>query len=228
MKVSSTSERLNYLLRERNLKQVDILKMAEPYCNEFGVNLSKVDLSQYISGKYEPKQIKLNILALALGVSEAWLMGFDVPMERLTVHTSDDISKYGLMPIEVKKIPLLGEIACGEPIYASEDRESYVIAGTDIKADFALKAKGDSMIGARIMDGDIVFIRRQSMVDNGEIAAVIIEDEATLKRVYYYPEDKRLILQAENAKYPPFVYQNSELDRVRILGKAIAFQSDVV
>ncbi len=82
MRISNTAERLNLLIRERNLKQVDILRLAEPYCKEFGVALTKVDLSQYISGRYEPKQVKLNILALALGVSEAWLMGYDVPMER--------------------------------------------------------------------------------------------------------------------------------------------------
>lgn len=132
-----------------------------------------------------------------------------------------------IFPIQKKKIPLLGEIACGEPIYADEDRESYVICGTDIKADFCLRAKGDSMTGARIMDGDIVFIRAQSMVDNGEIAAVIIDDDATLKRVYYYPESQKLILQSENPKYEPFVYIGEGLEQIRILGKAIAFQSDV-
>lgn len=203
-------DRIRDIRTDRSISQTELAERA---------GISKQTLYKY------ENNIIINIpstcierIAQVLDISPAVLMGWE----------SDDISKYGLMPIEVKKIPLLGEIACGEPIYASEDRESYVIAGTDIKADFALKAKGDSMTGARIMDGDIVFIRKQSMVDNGEIAAVIIEDEATLKRVYYYPEDKRLILQAENAKYPPFVYQNSELDRVRILGKAIAFQSDVV
>lgn len=83
---------------------------------------------------------------------------------------------------------MLGEIACGVPKFANEDRESYVDAGTDVKADFCLKAKGDSMINARIHDGDIVFIHRQDVVENGEIAAVVInhDSEATLKRFYYY------------------------------------------
>ena len=83
------------------------------------------------------------------------------------------------------------------------------------------------MINARIQDGDIVFIRKQSTVDNGEIAAVIIDDEATLKRIYYYPDKKKLILQAENPSYEPFVYIGEELNQVRVLGKAIAFQSDI-
>ena len=122
---------------------------------------------------------------------------------------------------------MLGEIACGEPIYANEERESYVELGTKIDCDFCLKAKGDSMINARILDGDIIFIKKQPVVDNGEIAAVLIEDEATLKRVFYYPEKQKLVLQAENPKYEPLVYIGEELNEIKILGKAVFFQSDV-
>ena len=131
-------------------------------------------------------------------------------------------------PISIKRIPILGEIACGEPIYAREEHESFVSADTDIDADFCLRAHGDSMIGARIFDGDIVFIRSQSAVDNGEIAAVIINDEATLKRVYFYPEEGKLILSPENPRYAPLVYVKDELNSIKILGKAVAFQSMVV
>ena len=84
------------------------------------------------------------------------------------------------------------------------------------------------MTGARIFDGDIVFIREQATVDNGQVAAVIIGDEATLKRVYFYPEKSKLVLQAENAKYEPLVYVGDELSDIHILGKAVAFQSDVI
>ena len=84
------------------------------------------------------------------------------------------------------------------------------------------------MIGARIYDGDIVFIRSQSTVDNGEIAAVIINDEATLKRVYYYPNEEKLILSPENPRYAPLVYIRDELESIKILGKAVAFQSTVI
>jgi len=83
------------------------------------------------------------------------------------------------------------------------------------------------MIGARILDGDIVFIRSQNSVDNGEIAAVIINDEATLKRVYYYPDEEKLILSPENPKYAPLVYIKNELNDIKILGKAVAFQSAI-
>lgn len=100
-------------------------------------------------------------------------------------------------------------------------------AGADIKADFCLIARGDSMINARIHNGDIVFIRRQPEVNNGEIAAVVIEDEATLKRVFYYKDENIISLNAENPAYKPMIYRAEELDTIFILGKAVAFQSDV-
>lgn len=155
---------------------------------------------------------------------------FKVKKSDIIEDDNDNIDIFSfdnIMPIKRHKIPLLGEIACGEPIYADEDRESYVEAGTDVRADFCLRAKGDSMINARILDGDIVFIRSQPSVENGEIAAVIIDDEATLKRVYYYPESGKLVLNPANPAFEPFVYVGEELNQIRILGKAVAFQSDV-
>lgn len=228
MNKSNTSLRLKEIMRLRNLKQVDILKLCEPYCNEYGIKLNKNDLSQYVSGKVQPGQDKLSILAYALNVNEVWLMGYDVDMSLETdeinsFHKCDNIFK-----IEKKKFPLLGEIACGKPIFVDEDRESYVMAGTDIQADFCLKCKGDSMINARINNGDIVFIKQQNMVNNGEIAAVIIDNEATLKRFYYYKEANLVILKAENPKVPDFEFQGEQLNQIRVIGKAVAFQSDVI
>lgn len=133
-----------------------------------------------------------------------------------------------LYPIEVHKYPMLGEIACGEPIFANEERESYVLSGTKIDADFCLKAKGDSMIGARILDGDIIFIKKTDTVNNGEIAAVIIDDEVLLKRFYYFPDENLLTLQSENPLHPPKNYTNEQLDHINILGIAVAFQSDII
>ena len=101
------------------------------------------------------------------------------------------------------------------------------MSGTDIDADFCLKAKGDSMIGARIFDGDIVFIKKTDTVHNGEVAAVIIDDETLLKRFYYFPKENLLTLQSENPKYPPKNYTGEQLDHIRVLGKAVAFQSDI-
>lgn len=133
-----------------------------------------------------------------------------------------------IFPITKKRVPLLGQIACGEPIFCNEDRESYIIAGTDVRADFCLKARGDSMTGARIMDGDVVFIQKDAELVNGQIYAVEIDDEATLKRVYYDEAAQELRLLAENPKYPTMVYSGERLAHVHVLGKAIAFQSDVI
>ena len=152
-------------------------------------------------------------------------MGYDEPMEQSPAPTSDDLPA-NIFPIQTKKIPLLGTIAAGVPIYADENFDGYRECTEDIDADFCLKIQGDSMIGARINDGDIVFIKKQPDVDNGEIAAVLIEDEATLKRVY--KEKDSLILQAENPKYAPIVYTAESYVECRIMGKAVAFQSDIV
>ena len=184
---------------------------------------SHSSIAKIESGSIDLPQSKIELIATALNTTPAYLMGWkDDPRIKEPSLQLDNI-----FPVQTQRIPMLGDIACGKPIFANEERESYVQAGINIKADFCLTARGDSMIGARIHDGDIVFCRSQSIVDNGEIAAVIIGEEATLKRIYYYPEKKKLVLQAENPKYEPYVYIGSELDEITILGKAIAFQSDI-
>lgn len=189
--------------------------------------ISQATISQYRSGYSKPKQPRLMKLATALGVSPVWLMGLDVSMHDTNQESS--IPDYSnIFPLQRKRVPLLGEIACGEPIFCNEGRESYIAAGTDIKADFCLKARGDSMTGARILDGDIVFIQKDAPIEDGQIYAVVIDDEATLKRVYYDAEDHMLQLVAENPAYKPLIYTGEKLDHVHILGKAIAFQSDVI
>lgn len=159
---------------------------------------------------------KVESLARALGTTPQSLMGWDRG------------AYSNVLPLSVKRLPMLGAIACGEPIYASEEHDSFVPVDADLDADFCLRARGDSMIGARIFDGDIVFIRSQDSVDNGEIAAVIINDEATLKRVYFFPDEGKLILSPENPKYSPLVYVNDELNNIKIIGKAMAFHSAVI
>lgn len=168
------------------------------------------------------KRDKISKVAEALGTTPAYLMGWDEENK-----ASDVLNIPNIFPIELKKYPLLGEIACGEPLFCNEDRESYILSGTGIDADFCLMAHGDSMINARILDGDIVFIKKQEEVENGQIAAVIIDDEATLKRINYYPEQNMIILKPENSQYSDIILQNESLNHVRILGKAVAFQSDV-
>ena len=126
---------------------------------------------------------------------------------------------------KTKKIPLVGTIACGTPITAVENVEDYIDMSEDVHADFALRCKGDSMINARIFDGDIVYIRQQPDVENGEIAAVLVEDETTLKRVFKHKDS--LELRAENPTFSPLYYEGEELNTIRILGKAVAFLSEV-
>lgn len=131
-----------------------------------------------------------------------------------------------ILPIRTHKIPLLGTIAAGIPILATEDCEQYIEVGDSVKCDFCLRVQGDSMIDARINDGDIVFIKKQSDVENGEIAAVIVDDEATLKRIY---KGKGFItLVPANPKYKPMTFTESDALSVVILGKAVAFQSKVI
>ena len=125
----------------------------------------------------------------------------------------------------MRSIPLLGTIACGDPILAEENVEDYLEAPEEIKADFCLRCKGDSMINARIFDGDIVYIRRQPTVNSGEIAAVLIDGEATLKRIRIY--DDHVSLEPENPQYRPIVLWGAEMNTVRIIGRAVAFTSVV-
>ena len=190
------------------------------------IGKAKTTIYRYELGLIEklPTSV-LESIASALRTSPAYLMGWT---DNIAPTSTQPPAFDNITPIHTQRVPMLGEIACGKPIWTNEERESYVQAGVNIKADFCLTARGDSMIGARIHDGDIVFCRSQNMVENGEIAAVIIGDEATLKRVYYYPDKQKLVLQAENPKYEPFVYVGSELNEINIIGKAVAFQSDVV
>lgn len=183
-------------------------------------SINKIELDQR-----NLTQSKIKAIADALETTPAYIMGWDEPDQKLDEENLKFFDN--LFPIETKKFPLLGNIACGKPIFADEQFEAYIEAGANIKADFCLRAKGDSMIGARIYDGDIVFIRKQEMVDDGEIAAVLIDDEATLKRVYYDQENNVIQLFAENPQYKTMRFVGEELNRIRILGKAVALQTDV-
>lgn len=196
--------------------------------DELALRLGKNRATIY---RYESNDIEklpttvLEPLAKALDTTPSHLMGWE---DKNSDPLSDLMQKYdNIKPVKLKRFPMLGEIACGKPVFADEDREHYVMADMDIAADFCLTAKGDSMINARIYEGDIVFIKEMPIVDNGDIAAVIIDDEATLKRVYYYPNDNMLQLVAENPKYKPLVYQGEELNHIRILGKAVYFMSTI-
>lgn len=172
-------------------------------------------ISMYERGEREPDFETMEAIADYFNVTMDYLHG-----------KTNNISFENIIPLpNMHKIPLLGTIACGEPILAEENIESEINIPEDIHADFALRCKGDSMVDARIMDGDIVYIRQQPTVNNGEIAAVLIGDEATLKRVYL--SNNTVTLMPCNPKYQPYVYTNEQLNEIRILGKAIGFTSTI-
>lgn len=185
------------------------------------IGVSQQIMNVWARGKAIPRMGKIQRLADYFGIEKSQLI--DEQPEAPSIPSYSNI-----FPLQRKRIPLLGEIACGEPIFCNEGRESYVEAGTDVRADFCLKARGDSMIGARILDGDVVFIQRDVELVSGQIYAVAIDDEATLKRVYYDEAAQVLQLLSENPKYPPMIYSGERLAHVHVLGKAIAFQSDVI
>lgn len=183
---------LQKLLTEKNIKQSELARLTK---------INKSSISEYLSGNYQPKYKNILKIAQVLNVSP-------------TIFLEKSPDK------EVTKLPILGKIAAGIPILAQENIEGYLpYDGND--ADFCLRIHGDSMINARINDGDIVFIKQQSTVENGEIAAVLINDSATLKRVYFL-DNSSIQLRPENPKYKPMIFSKDNCDDFRILGKAIA------
>lgn len=162
-------------------------------------------------------QSKIVAIAEALETTPAALMGW---------ADSSGAIPANIIPLpETRKIPLVGAIACGKPILADENIEDYINIPKDLPGDFALTCRGDSMINARIFDGDIVYIRQQDTIDNGEIAAVLIDNEATLKRVKLFED--HISLEPENPQYRPIVLWNEDMNNVRIIGKAVAFTSAI-
>lgn len=195
------NKKIGNRIREKRLEKEWTLKEL---AKKVGVASSTI--LRYENG--EISKIKLPVvesIAKALAVDPLWL---------ILKNDSPSIDKN---QESANSIPLIGTIAAGQPILAEENIEDYFNIDTKIKADFALRIKGDSMIGAGIFPGDIVFIHQQCEIENGEIGAILIEDEATLKK--FYKEDGTIILQAENDKYKPLIYTNGN---VKVMGKLVA------
>ena len=200
------SKQLRKLRQSHKLTQIELAKR---------LGLSYSAISMYERGERQPNFETLEAIADF----------FNVPMSTLIEKSTPPYNNIIPMP-EMTTIPLLGSIACGEPITAVENIEDYVAMPESVNADFALRCKGDSMIDARILDGDIVYIHQQAKVENGEIAAVLIGDEATLKRVYISADT--VTLMPANQKYSPLIYSGEEINEIRILGKAVAFTSAII
>lgn len=217
--MSKFSERFKLLRKERGLSQAAL-------ATELGFTKSSVNM--YERGDREPRLESLETIADFFNVDMDYLLGKSDVQNRFLYTPASDAESVALPDNIIPRpatytVPLLGTIACGEPILAAENIEDNVEVPEHIHADFALRCKGDSMINARIHDGDIVYIRQQPAVNNGEIAAVLIGDEATLKRVYVYED--HVVLQPENPAYAPLVYFKDAMQAVRILGKAVGFTS---
>lgn len=198
----SITDKLLTLMKEKNYSYADLEKLT---------SYSRSTLQRYFTGNTEKIPLDLiEEIAPIFGVTAAYLAGWE-----------DEIPSYpGIMPVEKKRFPFLGEIACGEPIYADEEHNVWLESDSSIKADFCLRCKGDSMTGDNINDGDVVFIRKQDTVNNGEIACVIIDDEATLKHIYL--SDNTVSLVSSNLSYPPLVFKEDDCKTIKILGKAVA------
>lgn len=214
-------DRIKRLREEKRISQDELAKRC-------GYS-SRSTISKIENGERNLTSDKIEIIAKALNVDPFSLYDFDQATEVLTDRINNNLNNISnIIPLpKTKKVPRLGKIACGEPILAEENYEDYDDVPEEIKCDFTLICDGDSMINARIQDGDVVYFREQSQVENGEIAACLVDGEfetkATLKRFYKY--DDKIILQAENPKYQPFVYVNEEMNKVRIIGKAVGFTS---
>jgi repressor LexA len=196
-------ERLRQARKEKKLTQKELADK---------INAKHNSISNWENNQNMPDPETIENLCWALDVQ---------PNYFFSVNTS---LPSNVMPMpEMRKIPLIGSIACGAPILAEEHIDEYISIPKHIAADFALTCKGDSMINARIFDGDIVYIRQQDTVENGEIAAILIDGEATLKRVRLYED--HISLEPENPQYRPLVYWGEDMNTIRILGKAVAFTS---
>ncbi len=199
----TTGERIRQLRIEKDMTQ-------EMLGEKIGVK--KAAIYKYENGLVvNLKRDIIEKLANVLEVSPSYLMGLD---------DIKDVPQ-GFQPVpSMKKIPRVGRIACGTPILAEENVEEYDSVPEHWKADFTLICVGDSMT-PKIQDGDLVAIKQQETVENGQIAAVLIDNEATLKRVYVYPD--KLILRPENPNYEPIVIMNGESSNIRIEGRAVGF-----
>lgn len=161
-----------------------------------------------------------------MGAVEKMAAYFGVPKSAILddVYQSPAPVPPGFEPLpKMVKRPLVGSIACGEPITAEENIEDYVDVPENVQCDFCLRCKGDSMIDAGIHDGDLVYIHIQPEVENGQIAAVRIDGEATLKRVFWDKGSQVLQLVPANSSYMPKVYSGQDLESVHIEGRAVGF-----
>ncbi|MBR2183082.1 MAG: helix-turn-helix domain-containing protein [Acidaminococcaceae bacterium] len=160
------------------------------------------------------------------GINLTTLIGMLDPDQQIGINNPNPIPNFdNIIPIKKKSFPVIGTIAAGTPIDAEQNIETYVPEDEDMDADYALRVKGDSMIGDDINDGDIVFIRQQPDVEDGEIAAVYVDGGATLKRVFKIGESVQL--RSSNSKYKPMNFTAENCEEFKVLGKAVKKLTDI-
>lgn len=187
------ADKIRKIKLEKNLSTRQLAKL----CHISPATISNIETEK----QYKPSKATLLKLEAYFGIKE-----------------DDD---YSTEIIPYKKIPILGEIAAGYPIFADQNIEDYIYIDSSINADFSLVVKGESMINAGIKDGSLVYIKKADMVNNGEIAAVLIGTEATLKTFYYNHEINQVVLHAENPNFKDQLYMNDEINEIKIIGKAV-------
>lgn len=216
MKKSDFASRLSQALETRGMKAADLSKKTK---------VAEGTISCYINGRYEAKQNRVQVFAEALDVNPAWLMGYDVPMEaersQLAPAPRPIPKGIATMP-EMVNLPVVGKIACGTPILAQQNIETYYQSPKEWRASMFLVCQGDSM-EPFIKDGDMVAIREQQDAETDEIVAVMELDGcdgfATLKKLKKRPD--RVELWPLNPEYEPIIYLKEEMNKLQIIGLAV-------
>ena len=218
--MATSTERINQIMKEKRLRQIDVLNLAKPYQEKYNIKFSKSHLSQYVNGKSNPDNEKIFLLSKVFGVTEAWLLGYDVSRYKSSeeAKVNEPQTSQGL------QIPVLGTVAAGIPISAVEDILDYeeVPQSWENQGEFfGLRIKGDSM-EPRMESGDVVIVKQQSDANSGDTVIVLVNgDDATCKRLQ--KTDNGIMLVSTNPNYLPMFFTNEEIvtKPVVILGKVV-------
>lgn len=214
--MATSTERINQIMKEKKLRQIDVLNMAKKYQEKYNIKFYKSHLSQYVNGKSNPDNEKIFLLSKVFDVSEAWLLGYDVPRNK--IENNEEKENQGI------KIPVLGAVPAGIPITAIEDIIDYeeIPQSWSNQGDFfGLRIKGNSMY-PKLENGDIVIVKKQSTADNGDVVIAMVNgDDATCKR--YKRMDAGIMLTSDNSEYSPMFYTNKQVQSlpVTIIGKVV-------
>ena len=218
--MATSTERINQIMKEKRLRQIDVLNLAKPFQEKYNIKFSKSHLSQYVNGKSNPDNEKIFLLSKVFGVTEAWLLGYDV-------HRYERIEEAKInepQTLQGLKIPVLGTVAAGIPISAVEDILDYeeVPQSWENQGEFfGLRIKGDSM-KPDINNGDTVIVRQQSTANNGDVVIALVNgDDATCKK--FEKLDNGIMLISNNSEYSPMYFSNEEVvtKPVVIIGRVV-------